>query len=137
MGFARPPIAIPMKISASEILSKLESKNAPLVVVLFNTRATLPSTMSKKPEINSMILANICEGNSIPCGFRKFERPKKTLDRMANANPTMLQNVGEKPSEPKLFPIDLVKGINFSLNLLSKYHPLSVHLSNILCYIRP
>jgi hypothetical protein len=28
-----------------------------------------------------------------------------------------------------------VKGINFSLNLLSKYHPLSVHLSNILCYI--
>ena len=56
---------------------------------------------------------------------------------MAKANPTMLQNVGEKPSEPKLFPIDLVKGINFSLNLLSKYYPLSVHLSNILCYIRP
>jgi len=56
---------------------------------------------------------------------------------MAKANPTMLQNVGEKPSEPKLFPIDLVRGINFSLNLLSKYHPLSVYLSNILCYIGP
>ena len=44
------------------------------------------------------------------------------LDKMANANPVMLQNVGDKPSEPKLFPISVVMGINFSLNLLSKYY---------------
>ncbi len=46
------------------------------------------------------------------------------LDKMANANPVMLQNVGDKPSEPKLFPISVVMGINFSLNLLSKYYPI-------------
>ena len=46
------------------------------------------------------------------------------LDKMANPNPIILQNVGDKPSEPKLFPITVVMGINFSLNLLSKYYPI-------------
>ena len=113
-----------MKIRASEILSKLESRNAPLVVDFFITRATLPSTMSKKPEIKRRILANICEGNSMPCWFKKFVRPKNMLDRIAKANPIILQKVGDKPSEPKLFPISVVIGINFSLNLLSKYYPI-------------
>jgi hypothetical protein len=45
------------------------------------------------------------------------------LDNMANANAIILQNVGDKPSEPKLFPISVVMGTNFSLNLLSKYQP--------------
>ena len=110
-----------MKIRASEILSKLESRNAPLEVDVLDTRATLPSTMSKKPEIRSIVLANIREGNTIPCSLKKFERPKKMLDNMANANAIILQNVGDKPSEPKLFPISVVMGTNFSLNLLSKY----------------
>jgi hypothetical protein len=43
------------------------------------------------------------------------------LDNIANANAVILQNVGDKPSEPKLFPISVVMGTNFSLNLLSKY----------------
>lgn len=46
------------------------------------------------------------------------------LDKMAKANPVMLQNVGDKPSEPKFFPISVVMGINFSLNLLNKYYPI-------------
>ena len=43
------------------------------------------------------------------------------LDIIANANPIILQKVGDRPSEPKLFPILVVIGVIFSLNLLSKY----------------
>ena len=134
IGLDNPPIAIPMKISASDTLSKFESRNAPLVVVFFITRATLPSTISKKPEINSMILAITCQGNSQPCWFKKFESPKKMLDRIANVNPIILQKVGDRPSEPKLFPIRVVIGAIFSLNLLSKYHAIIHSLTNNLCY---
>ena len=81
--------------------------------------------MSKKPEIRSIILAIICEGNTIPCSLKKVEIPKKMLDNMANANAIILQYVGDKPSEPKLFPISVVMGTNFSLNLLSKYSPIT------------
>ena len=56
------------------------------------------------------------------------------LDNMANANAIILQKVGDKPSEPKLFPITVVMGTNFSLNLLSKYYLIFMHLANILCY---
>lgn len=118
-----------MKIRASETLSKLESRNAPLVVVFFITRATLPSTISKKPEISSIILAITCQGNSKPCWFKKFVRPKNMLDRIANANPIILQKVGDRPSEPKLFPIRVVIGVIFSLNLLSKYQAI-IHEPN-------
>ena len=114
-------MAMAMKIRASDTLSKLESRNAPLVVVFFMTRATLPSTISKNPEINSMILPITCQGNSKPCWFKKFVRPKNILDSMANANPIILQKVGDRPSEPKLFPISVVIGVIFALNLLSKY----------------
>lgn len=123
-----------MKIKASETLSKFESRNAPLAVVFFITRATHPSTISKNPEINSMMLAITCQGNSQPSWFKKFVRPKKMLDRIANANPITLQKVGDKPSEPKLFPIKVVIGAIFSLNLLSKYHAIIHSLTNILCY---
>lgn len=114
-------MAMAMKIRASDTLSKLESRNAPLVVVFFMTRATLPSTISKNPEINSMILPITCQGNSKPCWFKKFVRPKNMLDIIANANPIILQKVGDRPSEPKLFPISVVIGVIFALNLLSKY----------------
>ena len=120
IGFDRPPIAIPIKIRASEILSKLESRNAPLGVDLFNTLATQPSTTSKKPEIRSNILAIICEGNIMSFASKNFEMPNKILDKMAKANAIALQNVGDKPSEPNLFPISVVIGTNLSLNLLSK-----------------
>lgn len=122
-------MAIAMKIRASETLSKLESRNAPLVVVFFITRATLPSTISKKPEINSIILAITCQGKSKPCWFKKFVKPKNMLDRIANANPIILQKVGDRPSEPKLFPIRVVIGVIFSLNLLSKYQAI-IHEPN-------
>jgi hypothetical protein len=46
------------------------------------------------------------------------------LDKIAKANPIMLQNVGDELSEPKFFPISVVMGINFSLNLLNKYYPI-------------
>ena len=49
----------------------------------------------------------------MPCWFKKFVRPKNMLDRIAKANPIILQKVGDKPSEPKLFPISVVIGINF------------------------
>jgi hypothetical protein len=120
IGFDKPPIAIPIKIRASEILSKLESRKAPLGVDLFNTLATLPSTTSKKPEIRSIMLAIICDGSIMPFASKKSEIPKKMLDKMANANAIALQNVGDKPSEPNLFPISVVIGTNLSLNLLSK-----------------
>ena len=123
-----------MKIKASDTLSKLESRNAPLVVVFFITRATLPSTISKNPEINSMILAITCQGNSQPCWFKTLVSPKKMLDKIANVNPIILQKVGDKPSEPKLFPIRVVIGVIFSLNLLSKYHDIFHSLTNNLCY---
>ncbi len=42
---------MPAKITTSEILSKEESRNAPFLEAFFVTRATLPSTMSKNPEI--------------------------------------------------------------------------------------
>lgn len=120
IGFDKPPIPIPIKIRASEILSKLESRKAPLGVDLFNTLATLPSTTSKKPEIRSIMLAIICDGSIMPFASKKSEIPKKMLDKMANANAIALQNVGDKPSEPNLFPISVVIGTNLSLNLLSK-----------------
>jgi len=56
------------------------------------------------------------------------------LDKIANANPIILQKVGDKPSEPKLFPIRVVIGVIFSLNLLSKYHDIFHSLTNNLCY---
>jgi hypothetical protein len=80
-----------------------------------------------------MILAITCQGNSQPCWFKKLS-PKNMLDRIANANPIILQKVGDKPSEPKLFPIRVVIGVIFSLNLLSKYHAIIDSLANILCY---
>lgn len=123
-----------MKIKASDTLSKFESRNAPLVVVFFITRATLPSTISKNPEISNMILAITCQGNSQPCWLKTCASPKKMLDKIANANPIILQNVGDKPSEPKLFPIRVVIGVIFSLNLLSKYHAIMRSLTNNLCY---
>ena len=51
---------------------------------------------------------------------KNFEMPNKILDKMAKANAIALQNVGDKPSEPNLFPISVVIGTNLSLNLLSK-----------------
>ena len=125
-----------MKIRASEILSKLESRKAPLGVVFFFMRATLPSTMSKKPERNSMILAKICEWNWISCPCKKYVIPKKMLDSMANPNPTILQKVGDKFSEPKLIPISVIMGINFSLKLLSKYyHIICTPIKYSYCYM--
>jgi hypothetical protein len=56
----------------------------------------------------------------MPFASKKSEIPKKMLDKMANANAIALQNVGDKPSEPNLFPISVVIGTNLSLNLLSK-----------------
>ena len=46
---------MPAKITTSEILSKDESRKAPFLDVCFVTRATLPSTMSKKPEIKKAV----------------------------------------------------------------------------------
>ena len=51
------------------------------------------------------------------------------LDRIANANPITLQKVGDRPSDPKLFPIRVVIGVIFSLNLLSKYQAI-IHEPN-------
>jgi hypothetical protein len=65
----------------------------------------------------------------MPCWLKKLVRPKNILDRIAKTNPIILQKVGDKPSEPKLLPISVEIGINFSLNLLSKYY-LIIYASN-------
>ena len=56
IGLTRLPIAIPTNIMDSDILSNEESRNAPFFEDCFVALATLPSTISKKPEIKRIIL---------------------------------------------------------------------------------
>ena len=56
---------MPKKMATSAILSKTESRNAPLVDVFCETIATCPSTISKNPEISNSIPPMI-NANSIP-----------------------------------------------------------------------
>ena len=55
-GSARPPAAMPINMIASANLSNEESRNAPFLDDFFVILATLPSIMSKKPEIKRRIL---------------------------------------------------------------------------------
>jgi len=59
IGSTRPPSAIPINITASEILSPVESRNDPLFDIRFVALATLPSTISRKPPSKIRLLPKI------------------------------------------------------------------------------
>lgn len=64
-GSARSPIAKPKNTATSDSLSNEESRNDPFFEVSFVTLATLPSTISKNPEINSTMPPRIVALNHI------------------------------------------------------------------------
>ena len=64
-GSARSPIAKPKNTATSDSLSKEESRNDPFLEELFVTLATVSSTMSKNPEINSTMPPRIMALNRV------------------------------------------------------------------------
>jgi hypothetical protein len=110
-------MAIPKKIIVSDILSKVESRNAPFLDDFLVILATLPSITSKNPEINNIILPIIEEFKST--SICKELSPKKIEAIIAIIKPIRVKALGENPIDENKIPIFSKIGCKFSLNLFS------------------
>src|SRR5713226_8737468 len=106
-----------MKIADSAILSNEESKKAPLLEVRFVVLATLPSTISKKPETKSStppIATEIYQSRPIEAKAYTIPAVKDTVrDRI-------VQKSAESPDVAKNAPNFVIVGSSLCLSLLSK-----------------
>ena len=117
IGLANSPRAIPKNIIVSDILSKVESRNAPFLDVFFVILATLPSITSKNPEINNIILAIIEVFTSV--SIWKELSPKKIEAIIAIIKPIRVNELGDNPIDENKLPTLSKIGCKFSLNLFS------------------
>src|SRR5919108_1615544 len=111
---------MPAKMTISAILSKEESRNAPFLVVCFLIRATLPSTMSQKPESKirtpPITLAKLQGLQSILMKVPEEYAIPATID---TARPIPVQKLAERPVEAKLLPSFTNEGSSESRSLFS------------------
>src|SRR5919108_2122325 len=107
-------------MTISAILSKEESRNAPFLVVWFLIRATLPSTMSQKPESRirapPITLAKLQGVQSILMKLSEEYAIPATIDI---ARPIAVQKLAERPVKAKLLPSFINQGSSESRNLFS------------------
>ena len=117
MGLDKPPMAIPINIITSEILSNVESRNAPFLDVFLVIFATLPSITSKNPEINKMILPTNAALKKI--SFCMEFNPYAIDDVIASMKPIIVRVFGDNPDDAKIDAIFSRIGARFFLNLFN------------------
>ena len=100
----------------SDILSRTESKNAPLLDVFLEILATLPSITSKNPAINKIILPIIDE---FSIGSKERLSPNIIDEIIAIMKPIKVNLFGDKPVDENKIPIFSRIGYNFSLKLFN------------------
>ena len=102
----------------SDTLSKTESRYPPNAEVLFVTRATAPSTTSKKPaKRRNKLPKNVAVYQSTPIAGECKENI--IADIIERPKPTHVQKLGPKPKLANPLPPFSIIGSNLFLKLLS------------------